>query len=159
MDLLPNAMKCIGSAIHYFRKIFGEVNSAGQTVKYFEPLVIFDPIYASTTNITGDDVAKLEKSLIYDSDTIRHLIGELAIYQTACAADIKEGTDLIRWWGLQARSLPWFSSAASKAMLLQPSSAAIERAFSMLRIFSEQQSQTLEDYRETALMLRYNTEV
>ena len=40
---------------------------------------------------------------------------------------------------------------------MQPTSATVERVFSMMSwMFGEQQQAALEDYKETALMLRYN---
>ena len=46
---------------------------------------------------------------------------------------------------------------ARKIFLCQPSSAAAERAFSLLKAsFNEQQDSALEDYIETSLMLQYN---
>ena len=42
-------------------------------------------------------------------------------------------------------------------LLVQPSSAAAERVFSLLQnSFSQRQSSSLEDYIETSLMLQYN---
>ena len=42
-------------------------------------------------------------------------------------------------------------------VLVQPSSAAAERVFSMLNSsFSEQQESSLEDYQQLAVMLQYN---
>jgi hypothetical protein len=54
-------------------------------------------------------------------------------------------------------SLPTWSDTAKKILLIQPSSAAAERVFSLLRnTFNEQQNSCLEDYLETSLMLQYN---
>jgi hypothetical protein len=43
-------------------------------------------------------------------------------------------------------------------MILQPSSAAAERVFSMLKAImgDQQQARSLEDYQEAAIMTRYN---
>lgn len=43
-------------------------------------------------------------------------------------------------------------------MILQPSSAACERVFSMLKAImgEQQQARAKEDYQETAIMMRYN---
>ena len=42
------------------------------------------------------------------------------------------------------------------ALLIQPSSAAAERVFSLLNSFKENQARALEDYIETSIMLQYN---
>lgn len=61
------------------------------------------------------------------------------------------------WWKSVARELPAWSSAIQKLVVVQPSSAAAERAFSMLTtMFGEQQHDALKDYIETSLMLRVN---
>ena len=53
--------------------------------------------------------------------------------------------------------LPNWASAARKVLLVQPSSAASERVFSLLKAsFQEQQDGTLQDYLEASLMLQYN---
>lgn len=61
------------------------------------------------------------------------------------------------WWKSVAQELPAWSSAIQKIAVVQTSSAAAERAFSMLTtMFGEQQHEALEDYIETSLMLRVN---
>ena len=50
-----------------------------------------------------------------------------------------------------------WSSAAMQALLVQPSSAAAERAFSLLaNSFGDRQQNALEDYVEASVMLHYN---
>lgn len=61
------------------------------------------------------------------------------------------------WWEDGSPNLPSWSSAVLKVVLVQPSSAAAERVFSLLvTMFGDQQYDTLEDYVEAALMLRVN---
>ena len=53
--------------------------------------------------------------------------------------------------------LPHWSTAFKLVLLVQPSSAAAERVFSLPQnSFSQRQSSSLEDYIETSLMLQYN---
>ena len=53
------------------------------------------------------------------------------------------------------QDLPQWSLVAKKVILLQPSSAAAERVFSLLNSsFSEQQQNSLEDYVEASVMLQ-----
>ena len=53
---------------------------------------------------------------------------------------------------------PHWSGVAQKVFLLQPSSGAVERVFSLLNnSFSDQQQNTLEDYVEASIMLQYNS--
>ena len=75
----------------------------------------------------------------------------------AKTVDVSENLYLLEWWKLNAGELPHWSSAAHKALVLQPSSAATERVFSLLRAsFSDQQESSLQDYIEASLMLQYN---
>ena len=54
-------------------------------------------------------------------------------------------------------TLPKWSSAAAKILLLQPSSAAADRAFSLWKAsFGEQQESALQDYIEASLLLQFN---
>ena len=48
-------------------------------------------------------------------------------------------------------------TSASMALLVQPSSAAAERVFSLLKCsFGDHQDSSLQDYIETSLMLQFN---
>ena len=69
-------------------------------------------------------------------------------------------TDSLEFWQVTHRleTLPAFLVAAKEAILFQPSSAAAERVFSMLAwMFQDNQESTLEDYKSTSVMLRYNS--
>ena len=73
---------------------------------------------------------------------------------------------LLRMWLLNAKEeklkggrstwLPNWSSAVKKVLLVQPSSAAAERVFSLLSAsFHEQQENALSDYLQASVMLQY----
>ena len=65
--------------------------------------------------------------------------------------------DITEWWRNNEVSLPNWSAAAKKALLVQPSSAASERVFSLLNnCFGSKQTNSLEDYVEGTIMLQYN---
>ena len=57
-----------------------------------------------------------------------------------------------------AKNELWVSGlhGSSHFLLVQPSSAAAERVFSILRRFTAQQQSSLEDYLELSIMLQYN---
>eukprot|EP00733_Pompholyxophrys_punicea_P000535 Pompholyxophrys_punicea_v1_NODE_155_length_3151_cov_4.974483.p1 type:complete len:402 gc:universal NODE_155_length_3151_cov_4.974483:1287-82(-) len=64
---------------------------------------------------------------------------------------------ILKWWKQQKTQLPTWFFVVRQLMLLQPSSAASERVFSLLNnSFSDKQTASLEDYREAAIMLQYN---
>ena len=84
------------------------------------------------------------------------LKGKMPLY-IAKTADISEDMDPLEWWKLNAGELPYWSLAAHKVLVLQPSSATAERVFSLLKgSFSDQQEGSLQDYIDTLLLLQYN---
>ena len=61
------------------------------------------------------------------------------------------------WWKKNEKVLPNWSSTCKSVLLLQPSSAAAERVFSILtNSFTDRQEHSLKDYIETSVMLQYN---
>ena len=85
-----------------------------------------------------------------------NLKSELPSY-LAKAADIDAQTDPLVWWKAHDADLPHWSTAAADILLVQPSSAAAERVFSLLKAsFGPQQDVTLNDCIQTSLMLQYN---
>ena len=73
------------------------------------------------------------------------------------AADLDDTYDPLEWWKSNASALPCWSQAAQKIVLVQPSSAAAERVFSLLKSsFGDQQDNSLKDYVKSSLMLQYN---
>ena len=84
------------------------------------------------------------------------LKAELPAY-LAKAADTDQQFNILEWWKLNAPELPKLSAAARKVFLIQPSSAASERVFSLLKnCFGAQQDNVLKDYVEASLMLQFN---
>ena len=66
-------------------------------------------------------------------------------------------TQKVEWWQHHAEKLPNWSSAVKKVLLVQPSSAAAERVFSILNAsFNDQQDHALADYLQATVMLQYN---
>lgn len=63
----------------------------------------------------------------------------------------------VKWWCQHVERLPPWSAAVKQVLLVQPSSAAAERAFSLLSVaFSDQQDSALADYLQASVMLQYN---
>ena len=75
----------------------------------------------------------------------------------AAAEDLSTDCEIVTFWNLHANSIPIWKENAAKVLLLQPSSAAAERVFSILKnSFGDQQLSALEDYLEASLILQYN---
>ena len=91
------------------------------------------------------------------------MINELAAYQIQSNgylwSDMKDKEvleNIIEFWS-ERNSLPACREFANLCYLLQPTSASVERAFSMLKyIYTDQQSVSMVDLIKTTLKLRYN---
>ena len=84
------------------------------------------------------------------------LKGELVAYMAA-AEDISQDTDVCEWWKRHDGEILSWAKACKLILLIQPSSTAVERAFSLLEnSFSKRQEHSLEDYVSLSIMLQYN---
>ena len=73
------------------------------------------------------------------------------------AADTNSDFDPLEWWQRNSETLPSWLAAARKVLLIQPSSAATERAVSLLNLsFGDQQDSSLQDYIEASIMMQFN---
>jgi hypothetical protein len=68
-------------------------------------------------------------------------------------ADTNADFPPLDWWKQNGSALPCWADAAMKVLLLQPSSAAAERVFSIS--FGELQDNSLKDYIESSIMLQF----
>ena len=66
-----------------------------------------------------------------DPTTIANLKKELPVYLAKCDS-VSSTVNMLDWWKQNEDVLPNWSSAARRTMLIQPSSAAAERVFSLL---------------------------
>lgn len=90
--------------------------------------------------------------------SIADLKKEFYLYVTKAAdVNIDSHDEILKWWKQNTTNLPKWSLAAQKVLLVQPSSAASERVFSLLKAsFKDQQDLALQDYLQASLMLQYN---
>ena len=90
------------------------------------------------------------------SADISSLKTELALY-LAAVEDLSQSVDPTKWWETHQEQLPHWASAYRKVILIQPSSVAAERVFSILTSsFGHLQTSSLEDYVSPSVMLQYN---
>jgi len=121
----------------------------------FKAARLFSPLKAHTMQ-PNDEMVDTLKVFPFLIDVIPLLKKELPNYLTK-TADVSEQFDPLEWWKLNSSELPKWSYAARKVLVLQPSSAASERVFSLLKAsFSSQQESSLQDYIKATLMLQYN---
>ena len=148
--LINHARACNQPGIDYFNKqidttLQGPL-AAFKTARFFSPQKLYD---------LQPDASSIESlrafPFFYDED-LQSLKAELPAY-LAKAAGVASSIDPLQWWQRNATCLPHWASAARKVVLVQPSSAASERVFSLLNsAFGDQQDNMLQDYLEASLM-------
>jgi hypothetical protein len=149
---------CLQAGLDYFQNKLG--NDSQLPVAAFKAARLFSPFKVNEIQPTAKDVDDL-MAFPFLVDEIDHLKAELPAY-LALAADVNADVNILEWWKNHSSPgsdycLPHWSSAVQKVLLVQPSSAAAERVFSMLnQSFGEQQQNALEDLVETTIMLQCN---
>ena len=120
-------------------------------------------------NVTEADVRSLAKVFPWPEfrqlDTIEGLLSELVTYK-ARARELEfsspslcaRASELWMWWGRQKDTLPTWYACVKLIALLQPSSASVERVYSLVRYhFDDRQSATNMEYLEGSVMSMYNS--
>ena len=128
----------------------------GDTVAAFRKARFFDPVEAQAFNLTPEKVRSLN-CFPFLSDDLDSLVDELPLYLAAIQdVELESLEEKWKWWS-RRNDLPHWQEAVKKLVLVQPSSAASERVFSMLTsCFGDQQTHALEETVEASIMLRYN---
>ena len=122
------AKACVRPGLQYFVDKFTQ--ELGGTVAAFKAACLFLPAKVVELNPDAAAVDSLQAFPFFDASVIAALKSELPSY---------------------------LAKAADSVILVQPSSAAAERIFSLLKAsFGPQQEATLNDYIQTSLMLQYN---
>ena len=152
-DLLQHAKECVQPGIAYY---FEQISTNMKTsLEAFKAARLFTPFRLTEINPSVASIDLLSAFPFLTSE-IPALKQELPLYQAA-AQDVDPSFDPLLFWKCHERDLPTWAKAARHVLLVQPSSAASERVFSLLRnSFGERQNSSLQDYIETSLMLQYN---
>ncbi len=78
-------------------------------------------------------------------DDVTSLKAELPSYLSA-SEDVSASIDICKWWQNHQDDLPAWATVCKLVLLVQPSSAAAERVFSLLQnYFTDRQKSSLED--------------
>ncbi|HYB98980.1 MAG TPA: hAT transposon family protein [Candidatus Limnocylindrales bacterium] len=160
--LIAHGKKCVLPALDYFNTVIFNVNSKryAATVLLFKKLRIFRPVYAAERGgDAADDVAALRTAVPGADDAfVVRLKTELPGYLAACdAVTTDKAADLLIFWRRHREDLPTWCEAFVRIALLQPSSAAAERVFSMLgAMLAARQGRLLADSMTASLTTRYN---
>ena len=145
---------CVQPGLNYFEKHF---NSSQDTLSAFKAVRYFSPQKINDIQPNADAINALKSFPFLNSKTILDGLKEELPSYLAKVTDIDPSIDILQWWNQNESALPCWAAAARKVLLVQPSSAASERVFSLLKAsFNPQQQSSLQDYIETSLMLQYN---
>ena len=148
------AKNCVAPAYDYFKEKFDKdlkpILDTFAAARYFAPSKIHE------LNPTTLDIESLRVFPFLNVDSIIDNLKLELPYYLAAAEDSYQ-SDPIEWWKLHKDQLPHWSHAFQLVILVQPSSAAAERVFSLLaNSFGTQQESSLEDYVQLSVMLQYN---
>ena len=153
-QLQAYASGCVDPAFDYFHAKFD--NDLQTAMQVFKVARLFSPIKIGELKPAAADLDDLSCVPFLDSALINDLKCELPTY-IATVEDVSDSIDPIRWWKTNQDKLPQWASACKRMLLVQPSSAAAERVFSLLQnSFSKGQTSALQDYIQISVMLQYN---
>lgn len=148
-------MNCVNGGIKYFQDKFS--NDSRPPLNAFKAARLFSPSKVNDMQPLAADVDLLKCITVLNKDlTIAALEEELQAY-VARTIDVSALINELEWFKKYERDIPSWASAFKQVVLIQPSSAAAERVFSLLNAsFSTKQTCSLEDYVECSIMLQYN---
>ena len=141
------AMQCIQPAYQYYQDKFSH-GPLQPLVMIFKSCRLFDPIKGKEMQPDAAAVNSLHCVPFFDTDiVIQPLHHELAAYQALTDDAAGDIINVLKWWSQHAEEIPSWAGACTQILLLQPSSAASERVFSLFQnSFNNRQEQALEDY-------------
>jgi len=152
--LITHAKQCVQPGLEYFKQQLD--TSLKIPLMAFKAARLINPTVIRNLNPEASTVDLLRSFPFITADNITNLKAELPVY-LAKSEDLDDSVDKLLWWKNQETSLPTWCAVVKKILLVQPSSAAVERVFSLLNsAFGDQQDQSLQDYIEASVMLRYN---
>lgn len=150
---LQYAASCVQPGLQYFED--HKATTMKNLLACYKAACLFSPAKLQEMQPSCADVDSLP-AFPFLSGSLDALKSELPAY-LAASEDIDASYDPLEFWKRHRSSLPGWAAALLKVLLVQPSSAAAERVFSILKqSFGDQQYRSLQDYIETSLMLQYN---
>lgn len=163
----PNAIResmreHLKPAVKYFKERFSPGGDRYDLFSLFKGASVFVPKVGKTlTEETGGTL--LDKLSVYPAITLVTIAGlkkELPSYIADSKGSLISSENLAPWHYSNRSKRPVFYQTFLLLMLVQPSSAAIERVFSLLKSsFSHLQMHTFMDLVEASLLLQYNKRI
>ena len=123
------ALQCVEPGLQYFGDAIEGTLSA--SMELFKAARVFNPKKAMEMHPNAASLDCLAVTPFFDEEIIGNLKSELPLY-LAKTADISPNFNTLQWWQMNAEGLPHWSAAVCMLLLVQPSSAAAERVFSLL---------------------------
>ena len=161
LEIVSMKQAICSPAIEYYNARFGETGCVySGMIAMSRAARLLDPFFVSKQQ--HDDVKfSLFSNLPFQTpDLLKRLQAERLSYLQRCNAypcKDQEDATILQWWHARRFDLPALHLLMRKTFSLQTSSAAAERAFSMLRkMFNDSQENALMDYVTLSLILRYN---
>ena len=157
-QLVAQAKACITPGFNFYQRKFS--SEFHGTVRAFKAAQLFCPVKVQELHPDAASIQELKQFGFLTDDIIAQLVEELPHYLAiADGVTVESEEDKVKWWSNQEISLPSWSAAVKKILLVQPSSASAERVFSLLKNgFNRQQDAALEETVEASVMLRYNSQ-
>ena len=128
-QLIAYAKACVQPAFIYFNGKFDQ--DLKPTLLAFKAARFFSPSKVCEMKSSASDLDSLSKFPFVSTSTIDGLKSDLPKY-LAASEDVSSQTDVLEWWKLHEAQLPNWAKACQMVFLVQPSSAAAERVFSIL---------------------------
>ena len=155
MKWMRHARDCIKPAMKYFDEHL-KAELMNTPMKAFKAARYFSPHFLKQIKPECADLNSLLNLPFITPSQLSELREEFPKY-AVLTEELSNTISSLQFWNNNALSLPKWSHAAQHVFLLQPSSAAAERVFSVLNnTFGKRQFRTLEDYIEASVMLQYN---
>ena len=155
-QLMAQAKACIRPGLNFYQRKFSV--QFRDTVRAFKAARFCCPVQVQALCLTSASLEELKNFPFVNNATIANLAQELPLYIAAAdGVNVTCEEDKVTWWAAHRDTLPHWYALVKKRLLIQPSSAAAERVYSLLsNAFMSQQDSALQDYLEASVMLRYN---
>ena len=148
---------CVELAITWFQRKFNV--DLYDLLMPFKAARLFCPVSVQWLRPTDASVESLRAFPFLDSDEIINGPKAKLPDYLAAAEDVNvlNEEQKVEWWHRQEERLPRWATTVKQVLLIQPSSAAAERVFSILKAsFTEQPDCALVDYIQASVMAQYN---
>jgi hypothetical protein len=156
-ELFGVGQQAVAPGIAYFKSKFLDADAPlSDAMKVFRSARIFNPLRIRDFN--ANEILQAAKGLPFvDPPELKRMAEELSTYTSIAASVSTTTVDLEEFWAAKSSSLPAWSRVAFQVGLIQPSSACVERVFSILRAhFNKRQNHARQDLVEGSIKLSYN---